>query len=67
MYKKSNLTTIAKKQCSGLQGKVQLKMFTGEAATNPTLLEKKKKAVAEMASFKGSSVDIIGFNRKKKK
>ena len=39
-HKGSNFTAIAKKLCSSLHGKIELKLFTGEALPKPNLLEK---------------------------
>ena len=63
MPKERNLTAIAKKLCSSSHGEIQLKVFDGGAAQNPSQLEKH----IEMASFKEASVEIITFNKKKKK
>ena len=60
---RTQLYSHAKKLCSSLYGKIQLKLFTSEAALIPTILE--NKVVAEMVCFKEANIDIISFNKKK--
>ena len=63
IYTQMNFTANAIKLCSRLHSEIQIKLFTGEAVPNTTLLE--KHSVAEMTYFKEACIDIIGFDPKK--